>query len=105
MLFKSSIAKYSVTIYGNNLASGFYQLATSAHDIVSVLANAATGPVAIRILDRDNGDIGNPGPNDFLVQAEASNSFEYRPPQPRQMKKGILISFEEGKQNAEVTIL
>lgn len=110
MYFKPSIARYSITINGDGLKpNSSYQVANSAHEIVSVLVNGATGPIAVRVFDRNNGDVtlsGSPRQDDnFLVQAEASNSFEYRPTQPRQMKNGILINFEQGQTNGEVTIL
>lgn len=92
-LYKPSTARGKVTI--DSLVRGnSYQLATSAHEIVALLATAGGGALFVSIYDDANG--GKPQEDRVVIAANQGESTPFTPAQPLYFKKGLYIVFEQG---------
>lgn len=93
MLTKPSPAIHKYTLDASS-GSDAIQIATSAREVVSILATGGGGGVAAVIYDSANGP-GDPK-EAIYISANAGESTPFTPSQPILFKKGIYAVLEQG---------
>lgn len=93
MVQKPALARYKYNIDGDRETTKL--IATSSHEIVSIVVTATGSSIAVRVYDTDSSsrlDVSQ----SILLAANQGESSTYCPAQPVPMTKGIYVVIENG---------